>query len=191
MARIRTPGDGPKCMICGKPAVWSGYCQMEDGHGYCNSVPKQDPAGEAKYVLGGSMSDTTPVEIVNDYLEERGRLYWEMVNKFVETSLDDWKAVKPKIDVLWDLLEKACRAYGLIAFAKPFDAFVVMHHSKHPTAAVYNNMGRQNTLIKHFSKGSLFPWKLMAINAFYCDCNVIVFEKLAEEFDNLGLLPSK
>lgn len=39
MARIRTPGDGPKCVVCGKPAVWSGYCKMEDGKGYCDSPP--------------------------------------------------------------------------------------------------------------------------------------------------------
>lgn len=39
MARVRTPGDGPKC-ACGKPAVWSGYCQMEDGRGYCTSKPQ-------------------------------------------------------------------------------------------------------------------------------------------------------
>ncbi len=32
--RVRVPGDGPKCR-CGKPAVWSGYCYMEDGKGSC------------------------------------------------------------------------------------------------------------------------------------------------------------
>lgn len=37
MSRQRVPGDGPKCMVCGRPAVWSGYCQMEDGRGYCNA----------------------------------------------------------------------------------------------------------------------------------------------------------
>ena len=34
--RVRTPGDGPRCR-CGKPAVWSGWCEMEDGRGYCSS----------------------------------------------------------------------------------------------------------------------------------------------------------
>lgn len=39
MARVREQGDGPKCK-CGKPAVWSGFCQMEDGHGYCDTAQK-------------------------------------------------------------------------------------------------------------------------------------------------------
>lgn len=34
MSRERSPGDGPKCG-CGRPAVWSGFCQMVDGKGYC------------------------------------------------------------------------------------------------------------------------------------------------------------
>lgn len=38
MSRTRVPGDGPKCG-CGAPAVWSGFCQMEDGRGYCNARP--------------------------------------------------------------------------------------------------------------------------------------------------------
>ncbi len=34
MSRQRVLEDGPKCR-CGAPAVWSGYCQMEDGRGLC------------------------------------------------------------------------------------------------------------------------------------------------------------
>lgn len=54
MSRVRVPGDGPKC-ACGKPAVWSGYCQMEDGKGYCDvPVVKQ-------MVRGITPIDITPV----------------------------------------------------------------------------------------------------------------------------------
>lgn len=39
MSRTRAPGDGPKC-ACGAPAVWSGFCQMADGLGYCGNACK-------------------------------------------------------------------------------------------------------------------------------------------------------
>jgi len=38
MPRIRQDGDGPKCNVCGKPAVWNGFCEMADGKGYCSTM---------------------------------------------------------------------------------------------------------------------------------------------------------
>ncbi len=48
MARERVYGDGPLCS-CGRPAVWSGRCAMEDGRGYCASqgYPSQVTANQS------------------------------------------------------------------------------------------------------------------------------------------------
>jgi len=68
MSRVRVPGDGPKCGVCGRPAVWSGFCQMEDGRGYCNARvgDRFDPAVVAYIAtgdpFGGAPTDEQRVE---------------------------------------------------------------------------------------------------------------------------------
>lgn len=135
------------------------------------------------------VTDHTPAEIVADVIEERGRLYWEMVGKFVDNSVEEWKTAKPSVTILWDLLENACRAHGKVAFEDPFNAFIVLKHSKHPNAALYNNTGKRRPIDKVFAKGLDFPWVLVAVNAFYSDCASLVNERLAEDFKNLEVLP--
>lgn len=178
MARIRTPGDGPKCVICGKPAVWSGYCKMEDGKGYCDSAPRHD---------------TTPAEIVADVTEERGRLYWEQVGKIADSAMDEWNRVNPdKVpisiwmttagndrDVLSKFIEQACRAFAAGTYENPFEAFIVLRHSKYPNALLNTKMGPSTkSIIKDkFPKDGPFPWRVLALNAFYVDCCEAVNER--------------
>lgn len=133
------------------------------------------------------MSDTTPAEIIADVLEERGRLYWETVGKFVDHSLDDWKAVKPNEASLWELLRGACGAYGFIAFEKPFDAFVVLHHSKHANSGVFNGLETVDKMKVAFGPDKPFPWSLMAVNAFFFDCSQIVKDRLKGELSSTVL----
>lgn len=194
MARIRTPGDGPKCVICGKPAVWSGYCKMEDGKGYCDSAPRHDPVGEAKYVLGGTWSDTTPAEIIADVLEERGRLYWEQVGKIADSAVDEWKRINPdnlpyaewvKVpgsdpEAIISFVEKACKSLAVVAYKDPFEAFVVLHHSKHPSAVLNTKVGPSTKRIikEKFPATGPFPWTMLALNAFFNDCGDTVNERL-------------
>lgn len=46
MSRERVDGDGPKCR-CGRPAVWSGFCEMADGKGWCSAALLPQPASES------------------------------------------------------------------------------------------------------------------------------------------------
>lgn len=175
MSRVRTPGDGPKCVVCGKPAVWSGYCKMEDGKGYCDSTRWPTDPGRV------FSKEPTPAELIADVIEERGRLYWETVDKFVETMLDEWKLIKPRQATWWEHLRSSCGAYGFIAFDKPFDAFIVLYHSKHANSGVFNGLESLDKMKLAFAAGKPFPWSLLAVNALFYDCASILREKLKGE----------
>lgn len=127
------------------------------------------------------MADHTSAEIVADVIEERGRLYWEEVNKFVESSLDEWKKIKPRQATWWEHLRSACWAYGSTAFDKPFDAFIALYHSKHANSGVFHALEFVSRLKLVFAKDKPFPWPLLASTALFFDCASILREKLKDE----------
>lgn len=86
MSRVRTPGDGPKCR-CGKPAVWSGWCQMEDGKGFCDwPVPLE--------------MIVTPDQLTQGYLERVGGVVYHREYKVLRELSDGNSVVlNPEVNV--------------------------------------------------------------------------------------------
>lgn len=125
------------------------------------------------------MSDHTPREIVNDYLEERGRLYWEKVGELVDSFMDSReRELMLSPDVL-ALMRDACRAYGREAFKEPFEAFVAIHSSKNPNGGVRKSFRRHFAHVEEiFPENGSFPFTSFAVNALYHDCFMMVKDRL-------------
>lgn len=126
MPRIRQDGDGPKCKVCGKPAVWSGFCEMADGKGYCGTIsPVIDDATHdvqkrfAANAIEAMYSDVPhnlpkPNATLTQQLDEFERLVQLMSDE--EVSDDDGRVIaelehieaniKDKVDGYCDVIRK-------------------------------------------------------------------------------------
>lgn len=135
------------------------------------------------------MADQTPRSIFDDFLEERGRLYWEKVGEYVDSAVDRWKEVKPDVEGVWKFLENSCTSYSYVAFKDPFEAFVVLHHTKNARAIFHGTLGGKDVLKDAFWEKTSFPWVQLAFHAFQQDCEDGVLAKLGKEFDEAESLP--
>lgn len=108
------------------------------------------------------MADHTPAEIVADVLEERGRLYWEEVNKIANGAYDQYKNDPGGSKSVNQFAIDACNSMGEEAFEDSFDAYVVLRHSN------YFSKRRHGEI--NIRRESGIPWTELAIEAFIYDC---------------------
>lgn len=89
MSRERLAGDVPRCR-CGKPAVWSGLCQMADGKGWCNATALPFPNGavELEAELFRPSDFAVPAALVPKSTKEP-----ELVGKVLARTIADLNAL--------------------------------------------------------------------------------------------------